>query len=399
MQSIKNTAVSIILLFLSYGVYQVITKPQPSEIKMGAFEPLDISDPVEPGIPKDMLEDMQIASSQHRTNDIPQELLDGDPLEDSNFTRKSNRDIEPLASTIDIKPESTSNDLNNDIAFQPSYPVSQVSSEENINPNFKVTNPYVSKPLGTLPQNRQLASDSEIIPSTVMTPVASKPNFSDNLQPQPKSLAESWADINQLVQRANFHEALERLSKFYADNEYTESEEPQLLNWLDALAAKVIYSSEHHLRSMPYIIQPGDTIGSLARKWQIPAQLIYNVNMRQIPDPNELEAGVEIKLIQGPFDAEIDSQTQKMTLYLGSLYAGRFSIQSSEINGSGEFQIVDKSATDHLDRPYWIALNNGGSIYASESNPNGANEIALNLREAEEIFSILSATSKIKILR
>jgi hypothetical protein len=104
-------------------------------------------------------------------------------------------------------------------------------------------------------------------------------------------------------------------------------------------------------------------------------------------------------MVQGPFDAEIDSQQGIMTLYLDDLYAGRFQVKSSTPIQPADIHITDKSAQDQLDRPFWIALSNGGSIYASDNAPQQAGELGMNLREAEEIFSILSATSKIRVLR
>ena len=46
-----------------------------------------------------------------------------------------------------------------------------------------------------------------------------------------------------------------------------------------------------------------------------------------------------------------------------------------------------------------IQLNNGIAIYGSEQGAVEANEVALNPVEAEELFSILSATSNIRVLR
>ena len=99
-------------------------------------------------------------------------------------------------------------------------------------------------------------------------------------------------------------------------------------------------------------------------------------------------------MIEGPFDAEIDSQQGVMTLFLNEMYAGRFEIKTGSSVQVGSVRITDKSAQDQLDRPFWIALSNGGSIYATEEAPQNPNELGMSLREAEEIFSILSATSK-----
>lgn len=389
MQSIKNTTVTIILLFLSYGVYQVLTKPLPSEMRDDEFQPLAIADPVDQSIPANLIDDIESPRPQNITqnsNVIPPQLLEIESSERSDFSQGSTS-----------------------MAPQPNFPIEQASGQNQFQSEFEPTTLPGSATKPYDPKLTHLESDSKINPSTVMAPVAERTAGPGNeytsttalppLSAEPITLAKSWSTINQLVENSEFKQALESLSIFYQTGNYEAFEEPQLHEWLDALAAKVIYSSEHNLRATPYVIQPGDTIGSLARNWNVPAQLIYNINVAQIPDPNDLQPGVEIKLVEGPFDAVIDSEEQRLTLYLDRLYAGRFTIHPGNRLEAGEFQIVDKSAQDHLDRPFWIALNNGGSIFASDTVPSDTNEIGMAHREAEEIFSILSATSKIKVIR
>ena len=88
-----------------------------------------------------------------------------------------------------------------------------------------------------------------------------------------------------------------------------------------------------------------------------------------------------------------------MTLLLDDMYAGRFNIESVSDVPPGEFNIVEKSAQGNVDRPFWIGLSNGVSLYASEQLPAEDGNIGLKPGEAEEVFSILSATSKIRVLR
>lgn len=390
MQSIKNTAVTIILLFLSYGVYQVLTKPLPSELSDDEFQPLAVSDPV-PQTFSTGPETPVAANPRENSNVIPPELLE---IETPELAL-------PARNELTQRPTNTLPPAN--------FPMEKVAAPNDFKSEFQPPEQPASDNKPYDPRLTQFESDLTIKPSTVMAPVAERATGPSNeytsttTLPDPPSkpvtLEQSWSNISQLVENSEFKQALKSLSSFYQSGNYNPAEEQKLFAWLDALAAKVIYSTEHHLRAMPYVIQPGDTMGSLARTWQVPAQLIYNINEQQIPDPNDLQPGVEIKLVQGPFDAEIDSQTQRLTLFLDDLYAGRFNIHPGSSIAQGEFQIVDKSAQDHLDRPYWIALNNGGSIFASDTVPSDANEIGMTPREAEEIFSILSATSKVTVVR
>ncbi len=409
MQSIKNTSVAIMLLFLSYGVYQIIMKPMPQGEIAIQSEELKILDPdgQEPAGLNAMREDFypDFSADDEQANSIPDELLRPSPTlprpstppTSSSYPLSANdRDDLPAGGhpgtalghppgPLDPPDSFGGGDLNN---------FDQAQGNTTINPNSYLDSDLQVKPAGTDPQSFDVARETVTPENTA----ANASGFSPS-GPAALTLEMAWPQIKASVEKGEYQQALRMLTGFYRSGAISAPERQQVLDWLDALAAKVIYSSEHHLRSIPYIIQPGDTIASLARQWKIPAQLIYNVNTAKIPDPNELTPGVELKLIEGPFDAELDPQGETMTLFLADMYAGRFNIQSSPGILPGEYVIVDKSAQDHIDRPFCIKLNNGVCIYANPASPATNDEVVLQPVEAEEIFSILSAASKIRILR
>lgn len=504
MQSIKNTGVTVMLLFLSYGVYQVIMKPMP-EHDLGESVEFSISDPQTDLISAqvsnastDMNQALQIPrqtqplridfanqgfgnqqaqalnppsqidelppssvsfqppepSSQPTQLAIPNQLLELPEQLDQQLAQLEQRNknltldqtpsyqLDPIEDTFPAAPTTTNQNLDSDfVDFQPSntnsfqpndiqqQPQDQLdfqsttatgsTNQFNSIPNAEpVTDQsqFESEPLpaqqnfetiriGATTETQPLSSDTAVVPTGAMTNVAPRDtiapvaNALDAAPVERPALPQSWSRIESLVNDSQYQAALTDLSRYYHDNELDSQQRQRLLEWLDALAAKVIYSTEHHLRSLPYVIQPGDTIATLARDWQVPAQLIYNVNTDRIPDPNDLRPGTEIKLIQGPFDAEIDSANKVMTLFLDNMYAGRFAIGGEAALTTGDFRIVDKSAADKAGRPYWIELNNGVAIYGSNSGTRDRNEIAMNPVEAEELFSILSATSNVKVVR
>ncbi|MGI9516583.1 MAG: L,D-transpeptidase family protein, partial [Pirellulaceae bacterium] len=190
---------------------------------------------------------------------------------------------------------------------------------------------------------------------------------------------------------------------------------------LDLLAGKVIYSTEHHLQTRPYVVSGSDTLESLAAQWQVPAQLIYNVNSSKIGDPANLVPGTELKVIQGPFNAVVNIDRQELTLFLSGMYAGRFPVDLGEDGGGvehGQFVVQQKqSGKEYTDpagqtiaagagnNPYgrfWIELNENLGIH--ESNPqNGPGDrrgsIRLGSRDAQDVFGILSHGSQVTITR
>ena len=89
------------------------------------------------------------------------------------------------------------------------------------------------------------------------------------------------------------------------------------------MAAKVIYSREHLLES-PYLVQAGDTLDTISDRYQVPALLLARIN--GIRNPQNLPPGKELKVLKGPFSAQISTDRSEMTLMLADRYAGRFSV-------------------------------------------------------------------------
>ena len=86
--------------------------------------------------------------------------------------------------------------------------------------------------------------------------------------------------------------ALLTLSLFYNNNELNADEHQQLVDLLDPLAGKVIYSNEH-LLDRPYVVQAGETLEQIASQFQVPAALLQNIN--GIQNPNYLTPGTQLK--------------------------------------------------------------------------------------------------------
>jgi len=108
------------------------------------------------------------------------------------------------------------------------------------------------------------------------------------------NLESAWTEVNRLV------------ADYYRQPNLSSAQSKQLHEWLDALAGKVIYSSEHHFQDTPYVIRSGETLNQIAGRWNVPAQVVYNINRQQIGDSATIVAGTELKVINGPFHAEVD---------------------------------------------------------------------------------------------
>lgn len=231
--------------------------------------------------------------------------------------------------------------------------------------------------------------------------------------------ANSFQSTMQLVQTQiegeAWYDALLKLTSIYNDPSLSENQFSQVVDMLDPLAGKVIYSVEH-LIEPPYQSQPGDTLMNVADRYEVPWQLLANIN--GIENPEALLAGRELKVVRGPFRAEVSLSHNELTLFVGKLYAGRFEVSFGNDPAPlpGQYQVNDKQPgrtyyagngqtipIEDPSNPYgrvWLDLGNNLCIHGS--SPNGASPgqgcIALTARDAGDVFGILSKGSSVVIL-
>ncbi len=114
-----------------------------------------------------------------------------------------------------------------------------------------------------------------------------------------------------------------------------------MLDLLDPLAGRVIYSREH-LVAPPYMVRRNETLADIAQQYNVPMELLQKIN--GIETPNVLVPGTELKVVTGPFRAEVNLPAQELTLFLNGLYAGRFPITIGRDPAPvvGDFKVREK---------------------------------------------------------
>jgi LysM repeat protein len=221
---------------------------------------------------------------------------------------------------------------------------------------------------------------------------------------------------NDLIEQGKYHDALFELSVFYQSPDLSPDEHQELLNLLDPLAGRVIYSREH-LILPPYRVRRNETLMDIAAQYNVPWQLLQKIN--GIEKPRVLLPTSEVKVVPGPFRADVDLQTRQLTLFLGQLYAGRFPVAlgpDSQLQ-VGEFQIRDKRENRDFfaadgkmipasspDNPFgdaWLDLGGDLSIHGSPMGGLGQTRgcISLSPRDADDVYGILSVGSRVRIVR
>jgi lipoprotein-anchoring transpeptidase ErfK/SrfK len=305
-------------------------------------------------------------------------------------------DIEPEVPTIGTPPNTTTTASLTDDAFPlaPDVNLDQVwnQGQQNIAGNLQPPD------FSTTPEEQEPSFD----PTIAQTPVFTR----------------AWLAAQQQIQAGHLREALLALSVYYRSTDISAAQHQQLLPVLDYLAGEVIYSQKHYMQPV-YAVGLNETITTIAHDHRIPVPLLLNIN--GIASDATVTPGTEIKVVRGPFRAQVSLQENELTLFVGHLYAGRFSIDvaNGQSTPVGTYTILDKQLDrifstqggtiipgGHGSNPFghhWMDLGGNISIHGSAANAQvpaaGTGSIGMNPVDAHDVFSILSAGSQVTIQR
>jgi lipoprotein-anchoring transpeptidase ErfK/SrfK len=146
--------------------------------------------------------------------------------------------------------------------------------------------------------------------------------------------------------------------------------------------------------------------------------LLQNIN--GIQNPRVMIPGTELKVVRGPFRAEVSVDESELTLFLDQLYAGRFPVTIGDQPHpmAGDFTVAAKErgrtyyaddgrefSADSPDNPYgsiWLDLGEESlGIHGSPQvdSDSGTGCIGLSPRDAQDVYGILSVGSRVTIIR
>lgn len=154
-------------------------------------------------------------------------------------------------------------------------------------------------------------------PGPPATPMA------EDAQAQESLFAATRLAVQGALDRGELSQALLLLSDWYGDPSLSAEESQEVNQLLSQLAGSVIYSTEHRLEP-PYMVQAGERLEDIAKRYNVPWQLLAKIN--GINRPDQLQPGQQLKVLRGPFSAMIDLSRRQITMMLDRRYAGQFSI-------------------------------------------------------------------------
>lgn len=202
----------------------------------------------------------------------------------------------------------------------------------------------------------------------------------------------------ELIRNDKLAQALAMLTRFYDDPKLSAAEHEELNKQLDQLAGTVIYSREHYMTGHPHIVRAGERLQDIAKSYKVPWQLLAKIN--GIKDPDHLEPGTQLKVLQGPFRAIISLDKKELTLKVQNHYAGRFSFRlvGTVPEGVTRTRVRTKNSTGAR----FLDLDNNVRIRGPQQSTDVGtvrSTAVLSQQDIEDVFDILQVQSDVLIRR
>lgn len=300
-------------------------------------------------------------------------------------------------------------------------PNSNLADPSTLNPPLEVK-VDVGEPDKELPRFETSDSDFNTFGNAPLVPTA--PVLPPATQQGNAAFEKVWDEVLKFEQVKDLGTALKLLTPWNVDSDLSDEQGIRCLRKLDELAGKVIYSRNSYLEPA-YQVKAGETLDEIAAAYRVPLELLARIN--GIAAPYALSTGESLKVIRGPFRADVSLGNRELTLYTGAYYAGRFSVNVGRDLPPEEafYEIAEKTAgRSYFDRRtgrellrgqpenrygnYWLGLRGqhittGHRVGIHGRAKTAAGEdvgcISLNENDAGDVFAILSVGSRIQVRR
>ena len=235
-----------------------------------------------------------------------------------------------------------------------------------------------------------------------------------------------WSEVQELVRNQDSAKALRTLTPWSIDASLSGDQQARCFRLLDELAAIVIYSRASYLEPV-YTVRAGETLDEISAAHGVPQELLAKIN--GVTAPYALSTGESLKVVRGPFRAEVSITNNRLTLYAGAYYAGRFEIAIGRDLPPEEafYEVAEKSlGRNYFDRrsgsevlrgqannrygDHWIGLRGEhittghsvgihGRARQKESASQDLGCVSLDAIDASDVYSILSVGSRVQVRR
>ncbi len=448
MQTVKTGVVVALLLAVCYGAFVALNAPDPElppELEQWATESdMDSLVNVEVGVPSSPTVATGVGTTDLGTLpnlDLPTidvGVSTGNVNQPPTGSLTSAQNATPVGPSIALpQANSTAAPQGTDVAGNSTGLIVDMDSlavpEEPISNNAQTATEFPSIPLLTEKANTPASPASQSFVSNSSPPLLNpgansgglnepslaNPSATQGSDSSGQSLAAFSIAREEAIREAEagrLREALEQLSRYYNEPELTSAEKKDLREILDALSREVIFS-QRHLVVSAYTVAAGESVASVAEKFFITPELLTNIN--QLGNSQALVPGQKLKVVQGPFRAEVSLVAGEITMFAGNLYACRFpfSAGTDPAPQAGSFEVIDKRrdrsyygagnkfiSAESPQNPYgkhWIDLGRNFSIHGSPEMEStdlaSAGCISLSPIDAADVYIMLTKGSRVEI--
>jgi lipoprotein-anchoring transpeptidase ErfK/SrfK len=130
-----------------------------------------------------------------------------------------------------------------------------------------------------------------------------------------------------------------------------------------------------------HIIQPGETLGKIARRYAVTDDLLARIN--GIANKNRIRAGQRIKVVRGPFHAVVTKADYRLEVYLNETFVKQYPVGLGDDGSTptGRWKVKNK-----LKNPQYYPPRGGQIVLADDpENPLGERWIGLEGIEGEAV--------------
>lgn len=249
-----------------------------------------------------------------------------------------------------------------------------------------------------------LGGISGVVPSlgrSVSTSAAGEPQFSAQPVGAP-GFAAAWEAVQTALARDELPRAHRMLSQWRDEPKLSLEQKGMVDQLLAQLAGTVVYSTEHRL-APPHTVAFGETLPSIAEKYNVPWQLLAKIN--GIATPDGVQAGQTLKVLRGPFQAELSLQRGEIVVLVDGSYAGKFPVRVVGPSPTeGDWRVGQKRlAGTSASQPTVVLESAAGDQIELSSDPTsttgtpGGLTIASN--DLADLYDILSVGSPVTVRR
>ena len=174
------------------------------------------------------------------------------------------------------------------------------------------------------------------------------------------------------------HRALSKL--YWNHKEYR----PKIQDQIETTAKAIFFQSQPHFIE-PYVIQQGDRLEAIAKKYQLSWEYLAKLNRTE---PRRIQIGQKLKVVKGPFGAVVDLNDFALTIHLQGYFVKRYEVCIGKDGSSpiGKFSVLNK-----VENPPYTGPD--GKVIAADDPRNPLGERWIDLGESYGIHGTIDPDS------